>query len=120
MARVRPSTRQQNGQTVATAGRQKKEKNACEEVPSVLYDSARALRNVPVFLFQEGNDDSVSAIYHEIAKITQGATAFFDATAASRLADLLRAVAAFAAGGIRALATQRTEAATLLLTQMKR
>jgi hypothetical protein len=38
----------------------------------------------------------------------------------SRLADLLRAVAAFASGGIKTLAAQKTQAATLLLVQIKK
>src|SRR5262249_2332362 len=47
--------------------------DACEEWPGGLYDAARSLRDVPVFLFQEGNDDSITAIYHEIARLTGGA-----------------------------------------------
>jgi hypothetical protein len=42
-----------------------------------------------------------------------------DAGAAQRLADLLKAVAAFAAGGAKALANQNTEAAQLLLTKVR-
>jgi hypothetical protein len=56
----------------------------------------------------------------EIARITSGAHCKFDANAAQHLADLLKAVAAFAAGGIRALAHQKTDAARLLLTQIKK
>jgi hypothetical protein len=44
----------------------------------------------------------------------------FDNSSAQRLADLLKAVAAFAAGGMQALAAQKTEAARLLLTQVKK
>jgi hypothetical protein len=44
----------------------------------------------------------------------------FESGAAQRLAELLKAVATFAAGGIRALAAQKSEAATLLLTQLKK
>jgi hypothetical protein len=93
--------------------------DACEEPPGVLYDAARALR-LPAFCFQEGDDNSVSAIYHEIARLTGGAVARFDAGAAGRLSDLLKAVAAFATGGAKALAEQRTEAARLLLTQIRK
>ena len=71
-------------------------------------------------MFQEGADDRVARIYAEIANITGGASCKFDAGAAQRLADLLKAVAAFATGGVKALAAQQTEAATLLLTQVKR
>jgi hypothetical protein len=94
--------------------------DACEEPAQSLYDAARALGDLPVFLFQEGNDDAVAAVYGEIARITGGAVASFDASAAQRLADLLKAVAAYATGGLKALAAQKSDAATLLLTQMSR
>jgi hypothetical protein len=94
--------------------------DACEEHESDLYNAARELGGVPVFMFQEGNDDRVAGIYAEIARITSGAVAKFDSGAAARLADLLKAVAAFAAGGIKALEAQKSAAATLLLTQMKK
>jgi hypothetical protein len=93
--------------------------DACEEIPADLYAAAREL-GVPAFLFQEGDDDQTAGVYAEIANITGGATAKFDAGAAARLADLLKAVAAFAAGGVKALASQQTEAARLLLTQVKK
>jgi hypothetical protein len=92
--------------------------DACEEPPSALYDAAAGL-GVPVFIFQEGNDTQVELTYREIARITNGAHARFDAGAATRLGDLLKAVAAFAGGGIKALATQKTEAAVLLLEQLR-
>ena len=94
--------------------------DACEEHPGDLYDAARALREVPVFMFQEGDTPIIGEIYGEIATITDGALARFDAGAASRLADLLKAVAAYASGGVAALAAQKTDAATLLLGQVKR
>ena len=94
--------------------------DACEEIPADLYSEARELGDVPVFMFQEGTDDRVAEIYSEIANITGGASDRFDAGAARRLADLLKAVAAFATGGIKALAAQQTEAATLLLTQLRK
>src|SRR6516165_3910208 len=94
--------------------------DACEEVPADLYAAARELDGVPVFMFQEGDDPHIAEIYAEIAKLTGGAHCKFDAAAAQHLADLLKAVAAFAAGGIRALADQKTAAARLLLTQIKR
>ena len=93
--------------------------DACEEVPADLYAEAHEL-GVLCFLFQEGNDERIAEIYAEIARITGGAHCKFDAGAAQRLADLLKAVAAFAAGGIRALADQKSEAARLLLTQIKK
>ena len=71
-------------------------------------------------MFQEGSDEHVEQVYREIARLTGGAYCKFDSGAAQRLADLLKAVAAFAAGGLKALAAQKSDAATLLLTQMKR
>jgi hypothetical protein len=93
--------------------------DACEEAETGLYVAARELGDVPVFLFQEGTDERVGGIYAEIAHITGGAHCRFAAGAAQHLADLLKAVAAFASGGMTALAAQKTEAATLLLTQIK-
>jgi hypothetical protein len=93
--------------------------DACEEIPADLYDTASGLR-VPAFLFQEGSDDHVAGIYAEIARITGGGVARFDSGAAQRLSDLLKAVAAFAVGGVKALAAQKTEAATLLLSQIRK
>ena len=93
--------------------------DACEELPADLYAKARDL-GVPVFAFQEGDDASAAVVYAEIARLTGGAVARFDNAAAQRLADLLKAVAAYAAGGVKALALQKTEAAALLLTQVKR
>jgi hypothetical protein len=94
--------------------------DACEEEAADLYTAARKLDGVPAFLFQEGDDKRVAEIYGKIARITGGAIAKFDPGAAQRLADLLKAVAAFAAGGVKALAAQHSEAATLLLTQLKK
>lgn len=93
--------------------------DACEEDPAELYAAARQLVSVPVFLFQEGADEWVATVYRTIASITGGASCRFDAGAAARLADLLRAVAAFASGGRKALAAENTAAARLLLTQLK-
>jgi hypothetical protein len=94
--------------------------DACEETLHELYAEARELGGVPCFLFQEGDDQSVGKIYAELARITGGAHCKFDAGAAQRLADLLKAVATFATGGIKALADQKSEAARLLLTQINR
>lgn len=93
--------------------------DSCEETPSVLYTAARKLNSVPVFMFQEGRDEEVAGIYRKIASATGGASSRFDSGAAARLADLLRAVAAFATGGHKALANEKSEAARLLLTQLK-
>jgi hypothetical protein len=93
--------------------------DACEEIPADLYAQAREL-GVPAFMFLESGTDHTAGIFAEIANVTGGATAKFDEGAAQRLADLLKAVAAFAAGGVKGLASQQTEAARLLLTQIKK
>jgi hypothetical protein len=93
--------------------------DSCEENPHTLYNEAREL-GLPCFLFQEGTDERVGEIYAEIAKISGGAHCTFDANAAQRLGDLLKAVAAFAAGGVKALAAQNSEAGRLLLAQVKK
>jgi hypothetical protein len=64
--------------------------DACEERPVDLYNAARELGSVPVFMFQEGDDDHVSGIYAEIARLTGGAHCRFDSGAAEHLADLLK------------------------------
>jgi hypothetical protein len=94
--------------------------DACEETPYDLYNAAREIAGVPVFMLQEGDVASVTEVYTEIAKITGGAWAKFDANAATKLVELLKAIAVFATGGIKALTNQNTKAAQLLLTQLKK
>jgi hypothetical protein len=92
--------------------------DCCEESPGGLYDLATGL-GAPLFVFQEGVDPTASIVFPELARRTKGAFAKFDSGAARELADLLRAVAAFAAGGVKALTDIRTEGARKLLTQLK-
>lgn len=75
-----------------------------------------------VFLFQEGRDPSASRAFAEIARLTRGAHLAFDAAAAGELGALLRAVAAYAAGGLTALEDlgRRDGTARALLTAMNR
>jgi hypothetical protein len=61
------------------------------------------LLGVPAFLFQEGGDPIAESAFREIARLTNGAWCRFDAGASAQLRELLRAAAAFAAGGRRAL-----------------
>jgi hypothetical protein len=70
------------------------------------------------FVFQEGRDAAVERGFREIARLTGGAYARFDANAAGQLRELLRAVAAFAAGGVKALAN-RSGSGRLLLEQLR-
>lgn len=80
------------------------------------------LLGVPVFMFQEGNDSIAEHGYREIARLSRGAYCRFDTGAAHQLGELLRAVAAYAAGGIKALSdlsARRSEGARQLLAQLK-
>jgi hypothetical protein len=61
------------------------------------------LLKVPVFMFQEGHDAVAEQAFREVAKLSGGAWCRFDPGAAAQLRELLRAVAAFAAGGRKAL-----------------
>jgi hypothetical protein len=107
--------------------------DAVEEPPSQLY---AATVDVPLFMFQEGDGLAlyvdqrgefvhahpplkVEQVFRDLARLTNGAYARFDADAAGKLGELLRAVAAFAIGGVKALANQHTDSARRLLGQMK-
>ncbi|KJC44242.1 hypothetical protein UB31_22085 [Bradyrhizobium sp. LTSP849] len=75
---------------------------------------------VPVFLFQEGDDAVAEQAFREIARLTGGAWCRFDPGAAAQLRDLLRAAAAYAAGGREALKLSKaTSGAAKLIGQMK-
>jgi hypothetical protein len=83
---------------------------------------ALGLLGLPAFVFQEGHDPLAERAFREIARLSRGAYGRFDPGAAHHLAELLRAAAAYAAGGIRALegqASARNAGATLLLEQLR-
>ena len=80
------------------------------------------LLGVPAFMFQEGHDPIAEQAFREIARLSRGAYCRFDVGAAHQLAELLRAAAAYAAGGMRALANlsaQKSAGAQRLLAQMR-
>ena len=80
------------------------------------------LLGVPAFMFQEGRDTVTENAYREIARLSRGAYCRFDTGAADELRELLRAVAAYASGGLKALAAlsgNRDRGAQLLLSQLK-
>jgi hypothetical protein len=80
------------------------------------------LLGVPVFMFQEGHDAVAENAYREVARLSRGAYCRFDTGAAHELGELLRAVAAYAAGGKKALAelsARRAGGASALLAQLK-
>jgi hypothetical protein len=98
--------------------------DAMEEKIDDLSDAAGelGLLGVPVFMFKEGGDPVAETAYREIARLSRGAYCRFDTGSAHQLAELLRAVAAYAAGGIKALAdlsARQAGGARLLLAQMK-
>jgi hypothetical protein len=81
-----------------------------------------ALIGLPAFVFQEGDDPVAAQAFKEIARLTRGAYCRFSPGAADQLADLLRAVAAYAAGGVKALddlSARRQAGAALLLQQLR-
>jgi hypothetical protein len=61
------------------------------------------LRGVRAFLFHEGDEPAAVRTFRQIAKLTGGACCRFDARSPAQLRELLRAVAAYAAGGLTAL-----------------
>src|SRR6202043_1350244 len=75
----------------------------------------------PVFMFQEGEDGVAERAFREIARLTGGAWCRFDPGAATQLRELLRAAAAYAAGGREALlrVSKTGSGAAKLLGQMK-
>lgn len=96
--------------------------DACEEPADPLCNLAGeiGLKGTPIFLFQEGRDGTAHTAFAEIARLTRGAHLRFDALSAERLRMLLRAVAAYAAGGRAALTDERAGAeARLLLGAME-
>jgi hypothetical protein len=98
--------------------------DAMEENPDKLAVLAGelALLGIKAFMFQEGHDPAAKRTFSEIARLTGGAYSAFDAGASARLAALLRAAAAYAAGGQAALAREAgtDPEARLLLSQMQR
>jgi len=80
------------------------------------------LRNVPAFMFQEGYDPVCEQAFREIARMTRGAYCHFAPGAAHELGELLRAAAAYAAGGMKALAdlqARHSTGAVRLIEQLK-
>jgi hypothetical protein len=76
------------------------------------------LRGTPAFCFHEGGNIVAGNAFRQIAKVSGGAYAPFDSSAAGTLRDLLRAVAVFAAGGRSALARLGGPAAARIAGQL--
>ena len=92
----------------------------CEEERATLRNAATGL-GVPLFIFQEGDDRDAAIIFKDLASNTNGAYSQFSPNSARELAELLRAVAAYAAGGMKALAAavQHSAGAARLLLQLR-
>ena len=94
-----------------------------EELDNLCHAAGElGLLRVPAFMFQEGDDPITEKAFREIARLTRGAYCRFDPGAAHELAELLRAVAAYAAGGMRALndlSARRQRGAIKLIEQMR-
>lgn len=80
-----------------------------------------ALHGTKIFMFQEGRDPAVARCFAEIARLTTGAHLYFGSGSAHDLGGLLRAVAAYAAGGLSALEAlgRRDGSAAALLSHLK-
>ncbi|HEX7198010.1 MAG TPA: VWA domain-containing protein, partial [Dongiaceae bacterium] len=74
---------------------------------------------LPIFLFHEGREPLAAATFQQLARLSSGAYCPFDAGSAHQLTELLRAVAVYAAGGLKALQDYSRNAGgkTLLLTR---
>ncbi len=71
-----------------------------EDTASVLALAGELkLRNVPVFVFQEGEDPRAARVFQRVAELTGGAHVPFSVDSADELRRLLGAVATFATAG---------------------
>lgn len=77
------------------------------------------LMHVPIFVFHEGDDPVARRAFKQIARLSGGAYCAFDSASARTLADLLRAVAVYAAGGAQALAKLPDKTAALIAAQIE-
>ena len=94
--------------------------DAMEENPDHLCQLAGeiGLLGVRAFMFHEGKDAAAERTFREIARLTRGAYLPFDRSSAAELRALLKAVATYAAGGLKALQSDKSEGARLLLPRL--
>jgi hypothetical protein len=75
-----------------------------ENADAAVTEAAKlSLLGVRAFMFHEGHNPSAEVVFREIARLTHGVYACFDAGAARQLRELLTAAAVYAAGGQPAL-----------------
>ncbi len=94
-----------------------------EDIDALCRDAGElGLLGVPVFMFHEGDDPIARRAFKQIARLSNGAYCRFDAKSADALADLLRAVAVYAAGGQSALVElgRKNSAAAEMAAQIAR
>ena len=96
--------------------------DACEESAVSLASLAGrcAIKKIPLFLFQEGHEAHTRAIFEQLAQLSHGAYAPFDASSADQLRVLLAAVSRFAQGGTAALRRSNTRGDQTLLCQLEK
>ena len=99
LAHAQAETRRQSVNAVVFIG------DAVEENADQLCQLAGelGLLGAPLFLFHEGSDPTADRVFRQMAQLSGGAYCPFDENSAELLADLLAAVAVYAAGGYRAL-----------------
>jgi hypothetical protein len=78
------------------------------------------LKNTRCFFFQEGHDALTEKSFREMARLSGGAYFRLGPDSAKELADLLGAIAVYAKGGLRALASSKKRKVRLLLEQLKK
>ena len=98
--------------------------DACEENPDLLIGKAGelGLKGLPLFMFQEGGDPAVEQCFRQMARLSGGAWAHFDQGSARELAELLGAVARYAAAGREGMleyGAGTSSGVKLLLEQLK-
>jgi hypothetical protein len=93
--------------------------DAMEEEPGDLYDAAAAL-GAPLYMFQEGNDEICRPNILRNGTPDEGRALSFRPGADRQLSELLRAVAALAVGGVKAMESQNTAGAKLLLGRLNK
>lgn len=79
------------------------------------------LLGVPIFVFQDGYDQTAEKTFREIARLSKGVWCRFDGNSAKQLRDLLCGVAIFASGGraaLKAFSKNRSEIVKLLTQQL--
>jgi len=97
--------------------------DAMEENIDILAQLAGklGLLRIPLFMFQERNDPIARQAFLELTRLSGGAYSQFDSASADQLKDLLKAVAIYAAGGLKALQdfSKGSDRAVKLLAQIK-